>query len=279
MTVFRWPNGSKTIPRVTSEWNPARKNPVTGIIQPHNGIDVIGFPLNLSCADGVVTFARYNGGAGNEVRVRHDDGSESRYKHNARFLVRVGQRVTVGTALGVMGTTGQSTGIHLHFETRLSPTSAPMNPRTFMVVRIEPASSFTPSREEIAVKVIVRVNSGTEEWSLIHPALDGGDDLQKGYIVTNDPARALIWERNYASGGGSADTLGVTRASGKSNRDAYMSHQAEARKVREAYLRGTGVTGEGGVSEEAIARLVTEGVNAALASFKLNVEITGQNAA
>lgn len=135
--TYRWPNGSATIPRVTSEWSPSRRNPVTGVIQPHNGIDVIGFPVNLSCAAGVVTFARYNGGAGNEVRVLHDDGNESRYKHNARLLVGVGQRVVQGTPLGIMGTTGQSTGIHLHFETRTAPTAASMNPRTFMAARIQ----------------------------------------------------------------------------------------------------------------------------------------------
>jgi hypothetical protein len=147
-SFYRWPNGSAEVPYVTSEWNPARRNPVTGIIQPHNGIDVIGFTFNEACASGVVTFARYNGGAGNEVRILHDDGRETRYKHNARILVRVGQRVSQGTPLGVMGSTGQSTGIHLHLETRETPSSPSMNPRIFMRARITLAGDGTPIQED-----------------------------------------------------------------------------------------------------------------------------------
>lgn len=247
---YRWPNGSTSIPRVTSEFNPARRNPVTGIIQPHQGIDLIGFSRNLSIAAGVVTFARYNGGAGNEVRVRHDDGTESRYKHNARILVRVGQRVEQGTALGVMGTTGQSTGIHLHLETRTAPTRAAINPRSFMSPRIRASlasggTSTIRTTEEIPMKVNKR-NEGTPEWSLIHPSLVGTDSKQEGYIVTTDPDRAREWARMYARGFGTEDHL---------SRADYIRQQEEAREVRKAWLRGQPAQGSITKILEAIAAL------------------------
>lgn len=235
MTIFRWPNGSNNIPVVTSEWNPARKNPVTGIVSRHNGIDLIGFPVNRSCASGVVTFARYNGGGGNEVRVLHPDGSESRYLHNAKLLVSVGQRVAQGSPLGIQGTTGQSTGIHLHFETRYGVGQASVNPRLFMRKQMAKPTPLI-RKKDIDMKLIVRVNSGPNEWMLKHPSLVGPTPLERGYIVTTDPERAFIWGRDWATGGGTADNLGAKP--GESNRDNYIAHQEEARLLREAWLRG-----------------------------------------
>lgn len=129
--MHTWPNGSGNIPPVTDEWG-MRVNPVSGVYTLHEGIDLVGFAYNLASAGGVVTFASYNGGAGNEVRVAHDDGTETRYKHNRAFMVVVGQRVERGQGLGIMGTTGNSTGVHCHFETRNSSGSASRNPRGFM---------------------------------------------------------------------------------------------------------------------------------------------------
>lgn len=137
MTVF-WPNGSLTIPRVTSEFNPARRNPVTGIVQPHNGIDCVGWTEVCSPVDGTVTFAGYNGGAGNEVRIRADGptafhvGDVFRLMHHATLYVRTGQRVSARQPVGRMGTTGNSTGVHSHFECHEFRLGNPINPRDFM---------------------------------------------------------------------------------------------------------------------------------------------------
>lgn len=224
MSVFRWPNGSTKTPWVTSEWNPARRNPVSGIIQPHNGIDLIGFPLNLSCADGVVTFARYNGGAGNEVRVRHDDGSESRYKHNARILVRVGQHVSQGTALGVMGTTGQSTGIHLHFETRYSPGGASVNPRVFMRGRLSWAGDGEIITTEDGDDMhLIKRSGGSVEASMFGARFHGPSEKERGYYVITDPDEIVDWERVFFRGGS---------GSAKSEpRSVYVRMQKSARRA------------------------------------------------
>lgn len=137
MTVY-WPNGSLERPRVSSDFNPARRNPVTGIVQPHNGIDLVGWVDNCSPVDGTVIFAGYNGAAGNEVRIRADGptafhvGDCYRILHHASLYVRTGQRVSARQPVGRMGTTGQSTGVHCHFETHEWRLWNPVNPTDYM---------------------------------------------------------------------------------------------------------------------------------------------------
>ncbi len=84
----------------------------------HKGID-IARPSNyniLAADNGKVVSASYQGGYGNLVRINHNNGMETLYAHLASIDVKVGQTVTKGQKIGVMGATGNSTGIHLHFE-------------------------------------------------------------------------------------------------------------------------------------------------------------------
>lgn len=85
----------------------------------HQGIDVansIGTPV-VSASSGQVIFAGWNtGGFGMLVQVRHDNGSTTFYAHNSRLMVHKGQRVVKGQQIAAMGSTGLSTGPHLHFE-------------------------------------------------------------------------------------------------------------------------------------------------------------------
>lgn len=85
----------------------------------HKGIDIagpIGTPI-VAAADGVVTYAQWNdGGYGYLVEVTHADGTETVYAHNSRILVQKGQKVAQGEQISEMGSTGFSTGPHLHFE-------------------------------------------------------------------------------------------------------------------------------------------------------------------
>ena len=87
----------------------------------HSGIDIannVGTPI-MAARSGQVIFAGWNdGGYGYLVELRHTDGSISRYAHNSRILVRVGEEVNQGTVISQMGSTGRSTGPHLHFEIR-----------------------------------------------------------------------------------------------------------------------------------------------------------------
>ncbi|WP_284707153.1 LysM peptidoglycan-binding domain-containing M23 family metallopeptidase [Lyngbya confervoides] len=85
----------------------------------HRGIDIaapVGTPITAA-APGVITYSQYNsGGFGNLVEVTHPDGSLTLYAHNNRNLVRAGQYVSQGQQIAEMGSTGRSTGPHLHFE-------------------------------------------------------------------------------------------------------------------------------------------------------------------
>jgi Peptidase family M23 len=85
----------------------------------HRGIDIaapVGTPV-IASSEGVVVTSEWNsGGYGNLVKIRHTDGSVTLYGHNNRLLVRVGQQVDQGEQIAEMGSTGRSTGPHVHFE-------------------------------------------------------------------------------------------------------------------------------------------------------------------
>ena len=103
----------------------------------HKGIDVannVGTPIVASRSGEVVTAGWDDGGYGYLVELSHPDGSRSRYAHNSRILVRVGQTVGQGTVISLMGSTGRSTGPHLHFEI-LPAGRGPVNPLQFLPAR------------------------------------------------------------------------------------------------------------------------------------------------
>lgn len=100
----------------------------------HRGIDIagpVGTPI-VAAAPGVVVRSGWNsGGYGNLVDIRHADGSMTRYAHNSRLLVREGQQVRQGEQISEMGSTGYSTGPHLHFEIH-PPNSGAANPMAYL---------------------------------------------------------------------------------------------------------------------------------------------------
>jgi murein DD-endopeptidase MepM/ murein hydrolase activator NlpD len=100
----------------------------------HKGIDIaapVGTPI-LASAPGEIISAGWNsGGYGNLVKIRHADGSVTYYGHNSRILVRTGQMVAQGEQISEMGSTGRSTGPHLHFEVRPDGMGA-VNPIAFL---------------------------------------------------------------------------------------------------------------------------------------------------
>lgn len=104
---------------LTSEFG-IRRDPVSGRWQQHDGIDLAA-PMGSQVypfKEGQVIFSGWQSGYGKVVIVRHDDGLESVYGHNSQNLVHAGQRVTEKTPLSLVGSTGRSTGPHLHFEVR-----------------------------------------------------------------------------------------------------------------------------------------------------------------
>ena len=98
----------------------------------HNGTDFaapIGTPI-YAPADGVVTFAGWSSGYGRLVKIQHEFGVETRYAHQNRIRVEVGQRVSRGDRIGDIGNSGRSTGPHLHYEIRVG--GRPVNPMIYI---------------------------------------------------------------------------------------------------------------------------------------------------
>jgi murein DD-endopeptidase MepM/ murein hydrolase activator NlpD len=110
-----------------------RSDPFEGRTKMHAGIDLaapVGTPI-YATADGVVTEAGYNsGGYGNLIKINHGREIETRYAHLSSIGVSPGQRVTRGQMIGRMGSTGRSTGSHLHYEVRIDGRA--VNPIPFM---------------------------------------------------------------------------------------------------------------------------------------------------
>lgn len=114
-----------------------RRHPVLGFSRMHKGLDIAagyGSPIRAA-NDGTVAFAGRNGGYGNFVRLNHSGGMGSGYGHMSRIAVRSGQRVARGQVIGYVGSTGISTGPHLHYE--LYRNGVAINPRSvsFSVVQ------------------------------------------------------------------------------------------------------------------------------------------------
>lgn len=98
----------------------------------HQGIDMagpVGTPI-FSTADGVVTYAGWQRGYGNLIKIQHELGTETRYGHLSKIRVKVGQKVSRNSLIGDMGNTGRSTGSHLHYEVRVEGKA--VNPMSFI---------------------------------------------------------------------------------------------------------------------------------------------------
>ena len=99
-----------------------RMDPFMGRPAIHTGIDLrgdIGEPARAT-ATGKVTIAGREGGYGNMVEINHGNGLATRYGHLSKIDVKVGQLVRIGEVIGQIGSTGRSTGPHLHYETRIN---------------------------------------------------------------------------------------------------------------------------------------------------------------
>ncbi|MEM7318805.1 MAG: M23 family metallopeptidase [Pseudomonadota bacterium] len=109
-----------------------RRDPKTGGRRMHNGADFAGAHGTdiFATADGIVTKAGWQSGFGRLVTIQHAFGIETRYAHNSKIRVKVGQRVSRGDHIADMGSTGRSTGTHLHYEVRVG--KKPVNPMIYI---------------------------------------------------------------------------------------------------------------------------------------------------
>jgi len=149
-----------------------RFHPILGYSRMHAGIDLgaaYGSPI-YAVADGVVTWAGVHGGHGNYVKLEHGGGIATGYGHMSRITVALGGRVHAGEVIGYVGSTGLSTGPHLHYEVfrdgrPIDPMSAQFTVRAGVdpheqdhfkgelarLMRVQPGAALTPLPAEAHV--------------------------------------------------------------------------------------------------------------------------------
>ncbi len=118
--------------RMSSDYG-MRNHPVIGGRRAHKGVDLAS-PTGTrayATADGIVDTAKYFGSYGLYVRLEHGARLETRYAHMSRLAVAAGERVNKGDIIGYVGSTGRSTGPHLHYEVRIAGEA--VNPIPYMV--------------------------------------------------------------------------------------------------------------------------------------------------
>ncbi len=122
--------------RISSSFDPNRLHPVLGYVRPHNGQDIAapkGTPVYAAETGRVIFVGEKDGswaGLGKFIMIQHDDGWETRYAHLSKILIDNGKAVKRGDKIGLVGSTGLSTGPHLHFETRRN--NIPYDPMPFL---------------------------------------------------------------------------------------------------------------------------------------------------
>jgi len=129
------PRGRPITKGWTSSYYGKRADPFTGKIAMHKGMDFAGKEGSgiVAVANGVVTWAGDRYGYGNLIEINHGNGYTTRYGHNAKLLVEVGDSVEKGQVISLMGSTGRSTGPHVHFE--VLKNDRQINPAKFVALR------------------------------------------------------------------------------------------------------------------------------------------------
>ncbi len=150
--------------RVTSKFG-MRRHPLLGYSRMHKGIDFgapYGAPI-MAATDGVVSFAGWHGGHGRYVMVRHNGNLTTAYAHMSRMLVKKGARVSAGQVIGYVGSTGLSTGPHLHYEVYRNGVA--INPRSlrFASVMQLAGSELTQFKAKLANLLSLRPQTETRQ--------------------------------------------------------------------------------------------------------------------
>jgi peptidoglycan hydrolase-like protein with peptidoglycan-binding domain len=166
----------------------------------HTGVDFpVPYGTRIGAAGvGAVEFAGWNtGGYGNLVVVRHRLGYTTWYAHMSRIAVSTGQSVTGGTTLGYVGSTGHSTGPHLHFELRRN--AVPINPAPYLLAAV--ATRASAARASSASSTGAATGGGRSSGGGVSPgnggaegggSMRGGEDTGGGVAAASCPVRAPL---------------------------------------------------------------------------------------
>lgn len=155
-TLVALPSGTPADVLMMSSGFGYRSDPFTGGGAMHSGLDFrgpVGTPI-LSAAPGIVTFVGQKSGYGNVVEIDHGQGIMTRYAHLSAFDTQVGAQVDAGQHIAKMGSTGRSTGSHLHFEVRLNGVA--VNPRRFLEAKADVLKVKSDASERVGSVARVR---------------------------------------------------------------------------------------------------------------------------
>lgn len=150
-----------------------RRHPVLGYSKMHKGVDFAaptGTPI-YAAGDGTVEYASRFSSYGNYVRIRHNNSLKTAYAHMHRISVKNGQRVKQGEVIGTVGTTGRSTGPHLHYEILVN--GAHVNPRSVNL----------PTGQELQGAELKDFKTKMREYDMRFARLSGGVDLASFFGV------------------------------------------------------------------------------------------------
>ncbi|RVC58987.1 MAG: M23 family metallopeptidase [Mesorhizobium sp.] len=222
---------------MTSTFGP-RKHPILGTVRIHKGVDwaaPVGTPI-MAAFDGEITFQGDGGSYGNLVKISHPNGRETRYAHMQKFAIAsgVGTKVKAGDVIGYIGTTGLSTGPHLHFE--LYQAGAAIDPLGTVTTVAAYASGGSGGTGDAAVETltdrIVHVESGgsARAKNPLSSATGAGQFISKTWIRMMNTYRP-----DLARSLSTADLLALRY-------DATLSREMVRNLAREgeAYLRARG---------------------------------------
>jgi murein DD-endopeptidase MepM/ murein hydrolase activator NlpD len=150
-----------------------RRHPILGYSRLHKGVDFgapYGSPI-VAATDGIVEFAGRHGGHGNYVKLKHSGGMETGYAHMSRIAAKVGQRVRQGQVIGYVGSTGLSTGPHLHYEVYRGGQA--INPLTVKFTSTERLAGRDLQRFKATLSHLLAVPANT---ATAQKAKDGGEE-------------------------------------------------------------------------------------------------------
>lgn len=159
-----------------------RFHPILGFSRMHQGMDFgapVGSPI-VAATDGVVTFAGWHGGHGNYVRLNHAGGIATGYAHMSRIAAKPGEHVRQGQLIGYVGSTGLSTGPHLHYEVFRNGQAINPSSMKFTTVQQLGGSELARFRAKLNSLLAVRIASAKEDKPAQNAERQTGDKPKRG---------------------------------------------------------------------------------------------------
>lgn len=228
-----WPTDGTEI---TSYFGP-REAPTAGASTNHGAIDIgVSTGTNVyACLDGTVTIAQYSDSAGNYIEIDHGNGYVTKYMHNSQLKVSVGDKVTAGQVIALSGSTGYSTGPHVHFQ--IEKDGEKVDPLTFKYNNGMGASSSS-SDSSSTTSTGTTTSSANKVTSLdgflfIGDSITDGMKSEANVVDSTCTVRAVVgvgskyWLDHYSEISSVSDVKGINIMLGTNDYDYGISYMKQ----------------------------------------------------